>query len=57
MLSALKRCGLWLAICGLSLLYLIGALLTLVFSLVADAARAVTEWSRGRIKAALRWLS
>jgi len=57
MLSALRHCGLWLAICGLSLLYLIGALVTLLFGLIADAGLGVTEWARSTIRAARRWLA
>ena len=57
MLSALRHCGLWLAICGLSLLYLIGAVVTLLFGLIADAGLGVTEWARSTIRAARRWLA
>ena len=57
MLSALRHCGLWLAICGLSLLYMIGALVTLLFGLIADAGLGVTEWARSTIRAARRWLA
>lgn len=55
MLSALRRCGLWLAIFGLSLLFIVSATVGFLTGLIADGALAVTEWSSGRIKAARRW--
>lgn len=56
MLSALRGCGLWLAIFALSLAFIAGATVSTVFGLIASAGLWVTEWSRGSIKTARRLL-
>lgn len=54
MLSALRGCGLWLAIFALSLLFILSATVAALFGAIAGVGLWGTEWSRSSIRAARR---